>query len=460
MRPFNFRLAPVQRLKNYQIEQKEQEIAELESQEKTLIVEINEGRRQVEEMRFRLMREESDKNILQLERQMDMFRHYMSRVESQKKGEIRKLREQQAEKRKELVKLYQEEKILDRLREKKEADWNKEMRKEESAQMDEIGNNKYARKRNEWVGALVYLLLPIALIGTAAAAGIYMGYIDKSMLEKIPIIGDRISSSTQTVEVASATEPEEAFTLEEMIGNADTPMPEILQRVADMREQLRAKQLELEEREKQINRRETLMQNREQKLASIAQSVTEEIQTMRQLEAMREERQKSELSDREQQLAAMIEGNKAKDVAPVIAAMFQDDPLAAMAAPGEEIKPTEQQLIVLRIFHRMTDKNRSEMFGELGDENPQTAAKLVEMFYKTDLDELYGITEEPNPGANTGQQQGQPAGQGAGAAQGAGAGTANGAGQAGGANPNPNQPELGAPDMVGGENGNNAPAGE
>ncbi len=454
MRNFRFRLAPVQRLKNYQIEQKEQEIAELESQVQQKLQEIEDGRRAVQNMRNKLL--EVHDNIVQAEQQMDLFRSYMNRTEAQKRSEIRTIREKQAQKRKELLKLYQDEKILERYREKKEKDWNTEMRKEESAQMDEIGTQNYVRRMREKGGVMVYLLVPIALAGAAALIGFYTGYLDKSMLEGLPIIGERLRSATETVQIVDATEEEEYLTVGDIIGDIDQPMPEMMRNISEKLEQIRQRQAELDERERQLNRRDKLLQEQEQQIAQISQDVTQAIQTLQDLRTQREEKLQSEMSERETQLAAMIEGNKPKDIAPTIAAMFQIQPVE------DPEKGRERQLIILRIMHRMTDKSRAELFGELADVNPQVAADLLVEYNDTTMDELYNIQAAQSPQNPTGMVNTQNAGN---AAQ----GQNQGQGQAqvqnpqnqnpqGGQAPNNNPANLGTPELVG-ENGNAPAAG-
>jgi len=456
MRNFRYRLAPVQRLKNYQIEQKEQEIAELESQIQQKLREIEEGRQAVQDMRQQLL--ETQANIVQAEQRMDLFRSYMQRVEAQKRSEIRSLREKQEQKRKELLKLYQEQKILERYREKKEADWNREMRKEESAQMDEIGTQNYVRRERERGGVLVYLLAPILLAGVAAAVGFYTGYLDKNMLEKIPILGERLRSATETVQVVSATEEEEYLTVGDIIGDLDQPMPEMMRNISAKLEQIQQRHAELDEWERQLNRRAELMREQEQQIAQIARDVTQSIQTLQDLRKQREEKLQSEMSERETQLAAMIQGNKPKDIAPTISAMFQVQPV------DDPEEARERQLIILRIMHRMTDKNRAELFGEIAETNPQVAADMIVEYNNTSMDELYNIEVADNtnnqptnggtqalPNSIIPNQEGQGQNQ-------------NPQGQAQGqqgplqGQAATDQPDLDAPQLVG-ENGNAAAAG-
>ncbi len=414
MRQFQYRLEPVVNLKNYQIERKEDEIQELENQIRTLIDEIEEGRRQVLEMRRRLMEEVPDDDLIQAERSLDMFQHYIAKVERQKQSEIKKLRAEQEQKRKELVKLYQEEKMLERLREKRKADWEKEFRRQESYQMDEIGAQSYQRRKNESGGVFVYLLVPLLLAGAAAAIGVYTGVIKEDVLAKIPFLGISPKSSTAPVTVASATLEGDYYTLDDMIGDPQAPMPELLQRMASERERLKQWEDRLKERETQLTDWEKQVDSQSQRLSNYVQQVTEQINTLTALKTELEERRKSNLSEREDTLAKAIAAAKAKEVAPIITNLFQkerdfadiemmqgitDEEKNALIEQrkkeNEEIR--DKRMLVLRIMHRVGDRGMQEMITELGKTNPETAADLIQAYSETSEEELYDIEPTPTP---------------------------------------------------------------
>ena len=187
MKSFQFRLEPVMRLKRYQIEEKEQEIQRLEDQVLDLIQEIEDGRASVQAFRQRLLEQCSDSEYTQKQKTLDQFRAYINKVEREKQAQIERLRSEQNERRQELIGLYQEEKILEKLREKKRTDWQTETLREEDKAMDEIGAQRFNQRKYEHGGVLLYLLVPILLIGAAAGIGWYTGAIDQEMLQKIPL---------------------------------------------------------------------------------------------------------------------------------------------------------------------------------------------------------------------------------------------------------------------------------
>ncbi|RJP19904.1 MAG: hypothetical protein C4527_26260 [Candidatus Omnitrophota bacterium] len=414
MRNFQFRLEPVVRLKNYQIERKEEEIKELEDRIQTLIREIDEGRRQVHDMRRRLVEEVPDENLIQAERSLDLFQNYMAKVERQKQADIKKLQTEQQKKQQELVKLYQEEKMLERLREKRKADWEAEFRRQESYQMDEIGGQGFYRRNKESGGVLLYLLVPLLLVGAAAAIGVYTGAIKKEMLAKIPFLGIQIKSPTPAVSIQSATVEGDFYTLNDMIGDPNTPMPLLLQKMAQERERLEQWAEQLRTREDELNNREKQIATHEQQLSGLVDQVTEYITTMTDLKTELEERKKSNISEREDTLAKAISAAKSKEVAPILTSLFKkekpyDDILAMQGITEEEktvlIEQREKEnegirdnrLLVLRIMHRITGKGMQEMITAIGKTNPDTAADLIKAYSETSEEELYGIEPTPTP---------------------------------------------------------------
>ncbi len=395
MRRFQYRLEPVVKLKKYQIERKEQEISELETQILILIQDIEDGRKAVHDMRRRLVEEVPDENLIQAERSLDLFQNYMAQVEREKQSEIKKLRSEQDKKRKELVKLYQEEKMLEKLRERRKTEWEAEMSRQEGYEMDEIGTQGFHRHR-ERGGALLYLLVPILLVGAVATIGIMTGTIKEDVLKKIPYLGTYFRSATAPVEIPAATAQGEYFTLEEMIGDPDAPMPQLLQNMADRVEQLQAWENRLREREEELKQREEQILEHEQQLSDLVSQVTQQVAMLNQLKTERAERVKSELSEREQELADAISKAKADDVAPIINSLFTKR-VDAMGQdlPPEEIK--ENRMIVLRILHRVSTKGMQELVTEIGETNPDTAAEMIKAYYETSTEELYDLQPTPSP---------------------------------------------------------------
>lgn len=388
MRSFHFRLDPVMRLKRYDIERMEEEIAEMEKVIRGVLDEIENQRQAVQDMRASMISGESDAHLLQAEQAMDVFRTYLTRLDAQKRAEVLRLRQDQSKKREELIKLYQEEKILERLREKRQQEWQQMEQREDHIRMDEIGSQRFTRRERESGGVLIYLLVPLALIATIGIVGYNTGYIDRSMLENIPILGERLRSATDTVQIASATEPVgEYLTLEEFLGDPQMPMSELLQGIANARQEFAQREKRLREWEEELNRREQSLNVQSTQVAGLVQQVSDQTQVLLDLRQQMEERQKSALSEREQAVADMISGTKAKAIAPMIVSLYQGEPTDT----PEEIE--EKRKILLRVMHKFTKaKTLTEIISALAAVDPNIAGDLMRAYVKTGEAELYNIT--------------------------------------------------------------------
>ena len=129
MRAFQFRLQSYKRIKRYQIEEIEREIARLEDDVQRRLDQIDQNRERVAEFQRFLMEETPAVHSSDLEATEAAFRGYMRQEENRLFREIEQIRNQQAEKRKELVTLYQEEKMLERLKERQLDNWQIEARR-------------------------------------------------------------------------------------------------------------------------------------------------------------------------------------------------------------------------------------------------------------------------------------------------------------------------------------------
>ncbi len=390
MRHFRFRLDPVIRLKNYQIERKEEEIADLEDKIQQQLQEIEAGRQAVQDMRQRLMEETDDTHLLQAERSLDMFRSYTAQVEMQKRQEIGQFRQEQEEKRKELVKLYQEEKILERLKERRKNEWETERRKEDAAMMDEIGTQKYVRRSQERGGIMLYLLSAILLAGIAAAVALLTGVVDKSVLDKIPYIGKgRITSATETVSPVSATDTERYVTPEDLFGPIDAPMPQVLENIARERERLSSLREQLQQKEEELEEQESLLDEREEKISGMIQEASTTLSALRNLQTNLQDREKSALSQREQIMADSLAAGSERNIAQMAITLFQ----AANAQSPEEEE--ENKLILIRILRKMEERARNKLLEAISKADPNTGAEILKKYVNTDDYELYDI-DNPN----------------------------------------------------------------
>ncbi|MFB3789032.1 MAG: flagellar export protein FliJ [bacterium] len=394
MRVFRFRLDPLLRIKAYQIERLEDELARLERQIQDLLREIEEGRRAVQDLRRRLLDRVDDASLVDAHRSLDLFRTYTSRIERQKREQIARLRQEQDKKRRVLIELYREEKVLEKLKEHRQAEWAAGERREEAAIMDEIGTQKFIRHhREERGGVLLYLIVPLALAVTVVGIGLLTGVVDQNVLKQIPFFKAAPQSATAAVEtIASPTPAEETLTVEQMIGGLDTPMPELLKNISDVREKLRLWEQQLTERERDLARREALLDQKETALAGLTKEASEYLTSIREMKRDREEREKSELTKREEDLAKALSGAKAKEIAPVLSNLYQ------AAGETDPAKIRQNQLLVLRILHRYTGRALQDMFTAIGKTDKNTASKIIADYANVTTSELYGLEPTPTPG--------------------------------------------------------------
>jgi hypothetical protein len=241
---------------------------------------------------------------------------------------------------------------------------------------------------------MVYLLVPLVLAGAALGLGWYTNVIDQSTLQKIPYVQDWIPQSA-TPTIAEVTEPEpvpeqtEAFTLREMIGDPDAPMPELLQNMARERENLNQLAQELAEREKSLRVREEQLEQQEERISQMIQSASEQIDIYNNLKEMREEALKSGESKREVDIAtALAKAKRSKDIPQMLIDLYN----------SQDVIDTEEaeknKMLVLRIIHRYPEKERTDLFTNMAKADTQTASAIVKDFITTSTEDLYGITKE------------------------------------------------------------------
>jgi len=469
MRNFRFRLDPVVRLKEYHIERTEEEIARIEGEIQRLLREIEEARAAVQDMRRRILEEVDDQHFIQAERELDLFSQFTTREEHRRFGEIAQWNREKDQRQQELVKLYQDKKVLERLKERRRTEWETEMRREEGAIMDEIGTQKYIRRQREFGGVILYLLVPIALVAAVAAVGIATGVIDQDMLNKLPFFGKSPKSATATIQSPTAALEEEFITLERLIGDPQTPMPILLKNFADRLEQLRQKEQRLKEWESQLQGKQVLFEQQQNMLAQLTRQASDYLGAYQDMKRQIEQSTKSELSKYEDELSTTLSSAKGKEIAQIMINLYE--PTAdraeerrllaeeqtlrneetqlrlqeqqAMSAPepdeivlagiGENLrlnqekysknqgdlkriqeKIRESQLLLLRILHRFQPRGRKDLFVALGKSNPDTASQIIADFASTTGAELNNIKPTPTPILSAEESEGGTAPPGAG----------------------------------------------
>lgn len=456
MRNFRFRLDPVMRLKEYQIDRIEEEIARIEGEIQRLLREIEEGRAAVETMRRRLMEEIGDDQLIQVERELDLYTQFMTREEIRKFGEIERYKKEKEKRRQELIKLYQDKKVLERLKERRHTEWEAEILKEDSAVMDEIGTQRFIRRDREFGGVILYLLVPLVLVAAVAAAGFYTGMIKKEMLNQIPFLSPAPVSATSTIQAPTETVKEEYLTLEQLIGNPDTPMPVLLQNISERLDQMKKKEQELAEWENQLKSKQALFEQQQNTLAGLTKEASDNLIAYQDMKRQIEQNKKSESSKYEEEIATTLSSAKGKEIATLMTNLYnppaekaeelrlkteeqtlkteetqlrqqEQQLLDAQKQSGtldekglsdvrakllaNQTKFTENQtkkavvqekirdsqLLLLKILHRFQSRGRKDLIVALGKSNPDVAAKIVADFSKTTSDELNKVKPTPTP---------------------------------------------------------------
>ena len=261
--------------------------------------------------------------------------------------------------------------------------------------MNEIKIQPCVRRENEFGGALLYIVVPVLLLGVVAAAGFYTGMLDKSLLDKIPFFGKGISSATATIEDVTDTIDINALTVGEIIGDPDTEMPDVLNNIMKVRESQQRTRAELEKKMKELQDMEALVDQKTSELAKLTKQATDSIQVLLDLQRQREERDKSELSQMEDDLAKALASAKVKEVAKTLVSLYQ-----STAEKDAKIKE-RNKLLVLRLMHRYTGRALSQLLTELSKSNPAAAAQIYADFATKTNDELYGIKPKVTSATNT-----------------------------------------------------------
>lgn len=456
MRNFRFRLDPVMRLKDYQIDRLEEEIARIESEIQRFLQEIEDGRAAVRDMGRRLLEDVDDEHLLQSTRELDLFTQFMAREEIRRFGEIARLKKEKEKKQQELIKLYQERKVLERLKERRRTEWEEEMRKEDSAIMDEIGTQKYIRRNQEFGGAILYLLVPLVLIGAVAAAGFYTGIIKKEMLYKLPFMGPSPQSATSTIQAPTETVKEEFITLEQLIGNPNTPMPVLLQNFSEQLERMKQREQQLAEWDRQLQGKQALFEEQQNVLAKLTKEASDYLIAYQDMKRQLEQSKTSELSKYEEDISKTLSSAKGKEIATIMTSLYnpptekaeeqrlkaeeqtlrseetqlrqQEKQLldtqkqtgtvdeTALSDLREKLqinqgkieenktkrtdtqqKIRDSQLLLLKLLHRFQPRGQKDLLVALGKASPDIAAQIIADFAKTTTVELNKIQPATTP---------------------------------------------------------------
>lgn len=271
MRAFRFRLAPLQRVKRHKVEEKEREIARLEAEIQRRLGEIDEGRRRLAEFRRIFLEETPEIHSIEVEYTEMAIRAYILSVEVATYQAIDKLRKEQEARHKELIALYQEEKMLERLKDRQLAAWQQEAQREEIYLLDEMGGQAHLRRQREPAGgALLIVLGTVALLAAAGATLVMLGK-HKPILEKHRPFLESVglmkppAPEVAPAEVRAATTTPGEYTIRDLYGDPDRPAREVLSNLADRSKRIQARERDLDEEKARVKaEREALTQSGKQ----------------------------------------------------------------------------------------------------------------------------------------------------------------------------------------------------
>ncbi len=383
MRAFRFRLAPLQRVKRYNIEEKEREIARLQDQIDLKKAEIEEGRNRLDAFRRFFLEEMPEVHSTEMEQTEAAFRSYTFLVEYRTEQEIEQIRAEQEKRRGELIKLYQEEKMLERLKERQLKNWEKAAQREEMYLLDEIGSQSYQRRKQAG-GAMLVLLGMVALLGAAGATLVLLGK-HEPILERFGLLKPKV----QEEEVASATETERIpgeLTIRDLYGDPDRPANEVLNELLEMRQTIREKRQQQQERENRLVAEKQALEENEKQLEEKLQNVQDQLDELKQKQQEELARAKSMHMQRVTEISSAIQRMKPNGAAELFTEMWQTDPA----------EDPDAQEVVLDVFRSIPSTKRNKILDALVKASKKDTADMILEFIKTDPGTQTASTE---PGA-------------------------------------------------------------
>jgi len=386
MRAFRFRLAPLQRIKRYNIEEKEREIARLQARIEEKLEEISVGRNRLEAFRRMFLEETPEIHSTELEQTEAAFRAYTFMVERNTYQEIERIRTEQGERRKELVSLYQEEKMLERLKERQRDAWRKEAEREELYLLDELGGQAHYRRKQAG-GAMLVMLGFLALLGAAGATVVLLGK-HKPILERFGLLqpksaGEEVVSATETARIPGE------LTIRDLYGDPDRPANEVLNELLEMSQTIREKRRLQQERENRLAAEREALEQSEEALEQKLENVQKKLAELEKKQQEELERAQSMHMQRVTEVSNSIQRMKAKGAADLFTEMWKTD-------PAED--PDAQQ-VVLDVFRAIPSNKRNKILDALVKASKKDTAAMILEFIKTDPGTQTASTEPSTQGS-------------------------------------------------------------
>jgi flagellar export protein FliJ len=372
MRTFRFRLAALQRIKRHRIEEKEREIARLQAEIDRRLGEIEEGRRRLADLRRIFLEETPEIHFIEVERTEAVVRAYVLSVEAVRFREIAQLRKEQERRRNELIALYQEEKMLERLRDRQRAAWQQETQREEIYLLDEMGGQRHLRRREPAGGVMLYVLGVLALVAVAAAILVVQGK-HKPILERVGLLKPPVPQAAPP-EIPSATSAPGEYTIRDLYGDPDRPANVVLSNLLEVRKSLQDRERRIQEEEARLKaEREALVQSEEQLAGTIERATTEQ-KKLADLKKAQDDDKTNRYTQRVTEISSAIQRMKPKSAADLLTEMWK--------AP-ETVDPDAKR-IVLEVFKAIPGTKRNKILDALTKSSKAETADMVLKFIQSE----------------------------------------------------------------------------
>lgn len=381
MRTFRFRLAALQRIKRYKIEEKEREIARLQREIQRCLDEIERGRRRLDELRRAFVQEVPQVHHVEVEQTHAAVRTYLLAQEASKNREIDQLRKEMENRRKELVSLHREEKMIERLRDRQWAAWQKETQREEIYLLDEVGGQADYRRREPVGGVMLVVLGAVALVAVAAAILVMQGK-HKPILERVGLLPSPTPLPTPE-EVPSPTPLPGQYTIRDLLGDPDRPANVVLSNLAGLYRKLKEQEAELARERQIIEAEREALADREKQLEEKLKKVEAELKKLALAQQQEQTRRDTAFMQRVTEVSNAIQRMKPKGAAELLTEMWNLDP----------VSDPQAKEIVLEVFRMIPSTKRNKVLDELVKSNKGNTAEMVLAFIKTEP----GITPTPTP---------------------------------------------------------------
>ncbi|MFH1742923.1 MAG: hypothetical protein ABIH23_28295 [bacterium] len=382
MRSFRFRLASFQRIKRYKIEEVEREIANLEGEVEDRLTLIDEGRKKVAEFQRFLIEEIPDIHSVELEVTESAFRGYMLSEETRRYREIGEIRKQQEEKRKELVKLYQEDKMLERLKDRQWAAWQKEASREEVYLLDEVGGQSYFRQHKPAGGAMLVILGLVALVG--AAGGILVALGKHEPVMKYLGLSKSAGPAGATETIAVAPRPPGEYSIRDLLSDPDRPANVVFDQMVERGRTLRDNERKIQEEQARLASERVELASNEKDLSDKLSDIEAKIKELDEKQKAEQQRKVTQLMQRVEEISNAVQRMKPKGAADLLTEMWKVDPTA----------DPDARTVVLDVFRSIPAAKRNKILDALTKSSKTDAADMVLEFIQKEPP----ITPTPAPG--------------------------------------------------------------